>query len=77
MSRQIKVIWDFKGQDAEETAKHHVIHLKEFNQRENINALNFGEEQINAMHFIAYITVTEENVYTVRDALKPHRAEIV
>ena len=32
LERQIKLIWDFKGPDALETAKHHCIHLKEFAQ---------------------------------------------
>ena len=30
MSRKIKLLWDFRGPDAKETAKHHTIHLKDF-----------------------------------------------
>jgi len=30
MNRQIKLIWDFRGQAAVKTAEHHEIHLKEF-----------------------------------------------
>ena len=30
MSRQIKLIWDFRGAAAEKTAEHHVIHLKQY-----------------------------------------------
>ncbi len=77
MNRDIKLIWDFKGDDAEQTAKHHVIHLKEFDARENTNATDFGVEEINSLHHIAFMTIKEAIVFTVRDALLPHRAEVV
>ena len=32
--RQIKLIWDFRGQAAAKTAEHHEIHLKEFLDKE-------------------------------------------
>jgi DNA-binding GntR family transcriptional regulator len=35
MNRQIKLIWDFRGQAAARTAEHHEIHLKEFLEKEN------------------------------------------
>lgn len=76
MSRNIKLIWDFKGEDGLKTAEHHVIHLKEFDVKEKTNALDFGVETINPLHSIAYMIVSESIVFTVRDALLPHRAEI-
>lgn len=72
----IKLIWDIKGADAEQTAKHHEIHLKEFVEREKLSS-DVGIEVQNQMHSIAYMTVDRSIVYEVRDALKPHRAEIV
>ncbi len=72
----IKLIWDIKGADAEQTAKHHEIHLKEFAERENMNS-QIGIEVQNEMHTIVFMTVDKSVVYQVRDALKPHRAEIV
>ena len=77
MNRDIKLIWDFHGADAKKTAEHHVIHLRQFDARENTNALDFGIEEINENHFTAFMTVKEEIVFTVRDALIPKRAEIV
>ena len=77
MNRNIKLIWDFKGEDGEKTAEHHVIHLKEFDTRENTNASDFGIEKVNDLHFIAFMTVKEAIVFDVRDALMPHRAEVV
>lgn len=77
MNRDIKLIWDFKGEDAQKTAEHHVIHLKEFDNKEDTNATDFGVAEINPLHHIAFMTVKEEIVFTVRDALLPHRAEVV
>lgn len=76
MSRNIKLIWDFKGEDGNKTAEHHVIHLKEFDKKENIKAISFGVESITPLHSLAFMTVEEGIVFTVRDALLPHRAEI-
>jgi hypothetical protein len=76
MSRKIRLIWDFKGEDSRRTAEHHCIHLKEFDSKENLNSLDFQVEKLNDMYYIAYMTVLEENVFKIRDALLPHRAEI-
>ena len=58
------------------TAEHHVIHLKEFDKKENTNALDFGVETISKLHNLAFMIVSEKIVFTVRDALLPHRALI-
>ena len=77
-NRTIKLIWDFKGgDDAKQTAEHHIIHLKEFSIKENLILSEVGVEKIKDLHFIAFINVMESEVFTVRDALIPHRAEIV
>jgi len=36
MSKKIKLLWDFRGEDAKETAKHHTIHLEEFSSIEKL-----------------------------------------
>lgn len=73
MNRKIKLIWDFKGPDALETAKHHCIHLKEFTLIDNLPYHEVNHETINEMHTIAFIIIDETNMKTYRDALKPHR----
>ena len=74
--RQIKLIWDFRGQAAAKTAEHHEIHLKEYIIAEkllmNITGFNF----INEMHAIAFMVVIDEEMIAVRDSLKPHRGEL-
>ena len=77
MSRIIKLIWDFKGDDAEQTAEHHKIHLKEFVVKEKLALNEVGIENVTKIHSIAFMNVIESDVFSVRDALIPHRAEVV
>ena len=74
--RQIKLIWDFRGEASSKTAEHHEIHLKEYINIEKLPINITGFEVKNEMHAIAFMVVTDENMIQVRDALKPHRGEI-
>ena len=76
MSRQIKLIWDFRGVTAAKTAEHHEIHLKEYISTEKLQLNVTGFTIQNEMHAIAFMVVTDENMIAVRDKLKPHRGEI-
>ncbi|WP_218599777.1 hypothetical protein [Polaribacter sp. NJDZ03] len=76
MSRKIKLLWDFRGPDAAQTAKHHTIHLKEFAEMENLTFFEIAIEEKNPMLFSAFITVDEKDMKVYRDALKPHRGEV-
>jgi len=74
--RQIKLIWDFRGEASAKTAEHHEIHLKEYINIEKLPLNITGFEIKNEIHAIAFMVVTDENMISVRDALKPHRGEI-
>ncbi|MFD2698562.1 hypothetical protein ACFSQ0_11215 [Mesonia sediminis] len=74
--RNLELIWDFRGPDAEKTAQHHLVHLKEYNQRENLGLSVFKQVQINPMHWEAYLVCPESLMIRLRDALKPHRARL-
>lgn len=76
MSRQIKLIWDFRGAASAKTAEHHLIHLKEYIEIEKLPLDNNGFEIISDMYAIAYIVVTDEHMIQIRDILKPHRGEL-
>jgi len=76
MSKQIKLIWDFRGSVAAKTAEHHEIHLKEYISKEKLPINITGFTTIKDMYAIAFMVVEEENMITVRDALRPHRGEI-
>jgi hypothetical protein len=76
MDRKIKLIWDFRGEAAAKTAKHHEIHLKEFLEAEKYALQITGFEIRNEMHAIAFLVVEEKDMIKFRDALKPHRGEV-
>ncbi|WP_438977896.1 hypothetical protein [Polaribacter sp.] len=76
MSRKIKLLWDFRGPDALETAKHHTVHLKEFSTLENLNYHQIDIQEKNPMLVAAFITVDEKDMKIFRDALKPQRGEL-
>ena len=76
ISRQIQLIWKFRGEAAAKTAEHHEIHLKEFIAIEKFPLNITGFEIKNELHAIAFMVVTDENMIQVRDVLKPHRGEL-
>ncbi len=76
MSRQIKLIWDFRGEASAKTAEHHEIHLKEFIATEKLPINITGYEIKNELHAIAFMVVTDDTMIQVRDVLKPHRGEL-
>jgi len=76
MDRKLKLIWDFRGVDAEKTAEHQAIHLKEFAKLEKLNFYEVNFSKISEMHNIAFIIVDEIDMKIYRDALKPHRGEV-
>ncbi len=76
MERKIKLLWDFRGPDALETAKHHTLHLKEFSAIENLPFHEIDIKELNPMFCAAFIVVNESDMKVFRDALKPHRGEL-
>lgn len=76
MERQIKLIWDFRGKGALQTAEHHEIHLKEYIVMENLPISITGFSAINDTHAIAFIVVNDAQMIALRDILKPHRGEL-
>ena len=74
--RKLKLIWDFRGPTAQEVAKHHVIHLKEYIASHQLNISITGCELISEMHSIAFLVVEEQDMKPLRDALKPHRGQV-
>jgi hypothetical protein len=74
--RKLKLIWDFRGPEANRTAQHHEIHLKEYIKSEKLNINITGFEALTDMHSIAFLVVNEEDMKPLRDALKPHRGQV-
>lgn len=73
MEKQLKLIWDFHGPDAQRTADHHEHHLEEYIQKHKLNHNITGVEQETEMQWTAFMVVDESEMEAVRDALLPHR----
>ncbi len=76
MNRKIKLIWDFRGTEAQKIAEHHCVHLEEFAIKENLEFHEISTSTISEMYSTAFITVNEKDMLVYRDALKPHRGEV-
>ena len=74
--RQLKLIWDFYGPDANKIAQHHEIHLKDFIKIEKLTINITGFEDLSNAHSIAFMVVNEPDMKPIRDALKPHRGQV-
>jgi hypothetical protein len=74
--RKIRLIWDFRGQEALKIAEHHCVHLEEFALKANLDYQPCSVMEYTELHSIAFITVNEGDMPVFRDALKPHRAEL-
>ncbi|SDM59166.1 hypothetical protein [Kriegella aquimaris] len=75
-NRKIKLIWDFRGIAARNTAEHHEKHLKEFIAIEQMELNITGFQHVSEMHSLAFMVIEEDQMISIRDTLKPHRAEV-
>lgn len=74
MENKIKLIWDFRGPQSGETARHFEGHLRESPLfRSNIPT---GVEHLNEMHSLVFMIVASSEMPEFRDALKPHRGTL-
>ena len=74
--RTLKLIWDFKGPDAELTAQHHLTHLREYIKAHDVAVVASGVEHVNGIHQICFTAVKEQDMPQMRDDLKPHRGQL-
>lgn len=74
--KAIKLIWDFYGADAAQTAKHHALHLLEYAQSQHLTHQLADCTVINEQSALAFLVVTPDEMPVVRDALKPHRGQV-
>lgn len=73
IKERIKLVWEFKGPDAEHFATHHEVHLKQYAAAENLLETTSATEEMGAQFWTASLTVNKTDMIKVRDALKPHR----
>lgn len=76
MKERIKLIWDFRGPNANPIAQHHAKHLGEFAESEALQYSFSGSEQLSEMHAIAFLVVEKELMNSLREKLKPNRGQL-
>ena len=70
---KVKLVWNFNGEDSLRTAKHHLIHLKEYCKTERIDVFEFGAEEKNQFSSYSYLIIRDELVKKISGILKPHQ----
>ena len=73
---QAKLVWNFSGEGALKTTEHHLIHLKEYCQRERVEVLEYGTEK-NAFSAFSFMIVDKDLATSLRVSLKPHQGFLV
>lgn len=74
--KKIKMIWDFRGPAAVQTAKHHEIHLVEYLQQKSIQYHLIKVHQLSDFKVEVWLVTDETFVNTIRQDLKPHRGQV-
>ena len=74
---KIKLIWDFRGPNGNNTAIHHELHLKEFFKIEKKKLIDSGTERLNEMYFIAYAIIDKKDLDEIKTILKPNRGKLI
>jgi hypothetical protein len=72
-----KLVWNFSGEGALKTAQHHLVHLKEYSEREKVEVVEFGTEQQTESTASAFMIVAKTLVNDLRKSLKPHQGFLV
>lgn len=75
MCKKIKLIWEFRGPTAVQTAKHHVIHLNDYITIEKLSLRQTAVEASGEFSASAYMIIEESDMQKVKAALKPHRGQ--
>ena len=77
MNKRIKLVWQLSGMDALKIAEHHLVHLGEYMQSNDIVTIDKGIELISQFSALSYIIIDQSFVDKLRVDLKPHKVFIV
>ena len=77
MENKIRLVWDFRGEDALKTAEHQLSHIVEFMIKKDVSYLDKSSEKISNLHSICSIIINESDLDFIKKRLKPHRGFLV
>lgn len=75
-SKQIQLLWDFRGPASEPTATHFLEHLLQYlNQHNNQDIIHTdsGTRVVNTSLCSVYLNTSTESLEKLKSDLKPHR----
>ena len=75
--KNVKLLWDFRGENSFNMATHYHKHLVEFFESKEINLFKSGVEKISDYYHLTYAIIDKIDVNAVKYSLKPHRALLV
>ena len=71
---QLKIIWEFRGGDALETANHHKVHLEDYFRTKKVTHFGIGVEEVSNAYAVAFVIIDRALLQEIKNDLKPHRA---
>ncbi|NER16332.1 hypothetical protein [Spongiivirga citrea] len=74
--KKVKMIWDFRGPAAMQTAKHHEIHLIKYLQQKTIEHHLLKIHELSEFKTEVWLVTDESFVNIIRQDLKPHRGQL-
>tara|TARA_B110000003_G_C16618904_1_gene522340 strand:- start:952 stop:1182 length:231 start_codon:yes stop_codon:yes gene_type:complete len=72
-----KLVWNFTGDGALETADHHLAHLKQYCKGKKVEVIEFGVQQQNEFSAISFVILNKDSAMSLRTVLKPHQGFFV
>jgi len=75
VERKIKLIWDFRGENAAMAAIRYENHLQEYVYHEELKYTDSGVQHFSKKHSIVSLLVSEFEMQQAKEDLRPHRGE--
>lgn len=73
MADTVKLTWEFRGPDAEQTAEHYLKHLHTFAEKNGITGATPELEQINPYFSLVHLTMPKAQSEDAIRTLRPRR----
>lgn len=74
MGQKVKLIWEYRGPEAQQIAEHYEHHLVEFMEEHSLMYRIAGTESLSEMYSVAFMVVDESEIEMVRNILRPRKA---
>ncbi|TXH54680.1 MAG: hypothetical protein E6Q89_07760 [Bacteroidia bacterium] len=74
MGQKIKLIWEYRGPEAQQIAEHYEHHLIEFIEEHKLLHKITGTERLSEMYSVAFMVVDESEIEKGRNILRPRKA---